>query len=229
MKAHAIPRITFSDVLDDERIQLAKDAASKLGYSKLARAISVPASLFFALRELEIEPLVTSSVKQYKARKARPGMWSGHREGIYWMIATGLMCWQVLPRAFAKTLWSGTDPTVWNFVFIIGAMLSVVTFFRGIFMLFHSDARGHRTTYEWKRMQLASYAGNIPEHILMKAVQIKDKLPAVTFEVEQLYEDVEYSPVPQRDPFLIATLVDNNYRETCYIDVWDEKEYETKL
>jgi hypothetical protein len=91
--------------------------------------------------------------------------------------------------------------------------------------LLNQDYRGTRTVRSWKACSIAEFPGNIPEFVLAKAVQLKQELPKVRFEIESLYGERERIIRPLPDPFLVAILEDERY----YIDVWDEKEYEAKL
>lgn len=68
----------------------------------------------------------------------------------------------------------------------------------------------------WEERELSSYEEPIPEFVLNKAIQIKERLPEVTFEVEHLNE----SP----DPFLKAKLNDEEY----YIEAWEEPSFENR-
>jgi hypothetical protein len=81
---------------------------------------------------------------------------------------------------------------------------------------------GHRLVREWKTAYLEQYSGNVPEHALQKALEIKRAVPAVRFLVEYLQDSMEHS---DPDPFLVAVLGNERY----YIEVWDEKEYERTM
>jgi hypothetical protein len=221
MSTTNIQRMKFKQVDDamvlDERQQLAKQAQSLLGYKRLAMAITIPGTLLGALRELGIEPLVNSSVEAYKARKARPGMWSGTRNT--WLRLAGATVF-----AFGITMILKLNPTpspaaiAGVTMCVIGAIICLGC----TLVLF--DEQGTRTVRKWAQCNLSAYQGNVPEFVLAKAIAIKETRPGVNFSVDQLFEErevIERDP----DPFLIAQLGDEHY----YIDVWDEKEYEAQL
>ena len=67
----------------------------------------------------------------------------------------------------------------------------------------------------WGERKLEEYKKPVPEFVLNKAMQIKELVPGVTFQVEEL----------ARDPFLVAVLGE----EKVYIDVWEEPQFEGKL
>lgn len=71
---------------------------------------------------------------------------------------------------------------------------------------------------KWRKMQLCDYNKPIPEFVLSKAIAIAEKLPEVNLTVEELTTE---SP----DPFLIAS----HRGITCYIEVWDEPEFESNV
>jgi hypothetical protein len=219
-----LPRVKFTHAstseLDGERASLAKQAQSVLGYGKLAQALCQQDSLSYALRKLGIEPLVPSSVEIYKARKTRPGMWSGKKIGMAY-VASALTGASVVARIMESINWAG--PTVANILTIAGLAVMAIILIAGLICLLDSSYRGSRKTYSWRLLDIGSYAGNIPEFALDKAVRIKQECPEVTLMIELLYENTEHAPT--RDPFLVANLGG----ETFYIDVWDEKEYEAVL
>jgi hypothetical protein len=225
MKATEIARIgfeAFDSSMDQERAELAKSAKNKLGYARLAQALVIPDALLFSLRKLDIMPLVTDQVLAYQAQKAKPGMWSGHKQAIAWWLAAVAMAIWLLPF-----LWQN-DPTHTDkydppFLFIGACIFSLIFIVRGMYLMFDEDARGSRTVREWKRVPLSEYEGNVPEFALAKAVQIKTAVPKAEFDVMRLYETKEtIQPAP--DPFLWVSLGSEGY----YIEVWDEKEYEKR-
>jgi hypothetical protein len=70
----------------------------------------------------------------------------------------------------------------------------------------------------WERVPLPAFEGEVPEFALSHALEIKDKMPTATFEVEELRVEKRY------DPFLIASCGKERY----YIDVWDEHSFEAR-
>lgn len=222
---NTIPRMKFTQVeesLVDDREQLAREAKDVLGYGKLALAIATPGALLFALRKLEIEPLVRRSVDAYKAKKAIPGMWSGHK-AAYLRMAGALIPFGVSRYYGSISDWNQTIFP--NIAVVIAVVIGIVLAFTGLVGRFDNDFRGSRITRKWARISIREYDGTIPEFALRKAVQIKTETPSAVFYIDQLYQESERHVVLDPDPFLLVTLND----ETYYIDVWDEKEYEAKL
>jgi hypothetical protein len=219
-----LPRVRFSEELTDSRTELAKEASSMLGYDKLAKAIVMSGALMHTLRMLEIQPLVQSSVTRYQLQKATPGTWSGHREGVAWLLLWAIIVLAVIPEIMPFT---GKDfePGLPGISVIILCVGSIPIFIRSMFLFWDKDARGHRLTRTWESVPLNQYHGNVPEFALSKAVQIKRALPACSIGVEYLAESEKKIVRPLRDPFLFVSLGDEKH----YIDVWDEKEYESKL
>jgi hypothetical protein len=68
----------------------------------------------------------------------------------------------------------------------------------------------------WHTVPLKDYSGEVPEYALSHALEIKERMPAAEFEVEELRVEKRY------DPFLIVYCG----RERFYIDVWDEQPFE---
>jgi len=71
-------------------------------------------------------------------------------------------------------------------------------------------------SYYWGETNIAD-AENVPPFVLRKAIDIKRACPEVKLMVESISSDP--------DPFLVAKLG----RETYYIEVWDEKDFEKEL
>src|SRR5260370_396508 len=77
----------------------------------------------------------------------------------------------------------------------------------------------------WKRVPISEYKKAIPEFALRKAVQVKEANPHAQLFVEEL-QVVRSRPVARDfDPFLVAS----TGTETFYIEVWDEKKFESRL
>jgi hypothetical protein len=79
--------------------------------------------------------------------------------------------------------------------------------------LLGSDAQA-----EWRRFPMRDYDGPVPEFARSRAFELETYLPGVTFEIEELRADKRY------DPFLIAIYGNERF----YIDVWEEREFESK-
>ena len=222
-------KISRADAGPDPRTELAKQANSLLGYKRLASVAIEKNTLANALIKLDIAPLNRVSVEQYKAKKAKPGMWSDVRIGLCVApVALGLLgaC------GFLTYLCNSPSPKSpgWNALYMLGAFatagLAVASIVVAVAYLFDGNHDGaHRATREWQTTLLSGYDGAVPEFVLSKAVEIKQECPQVSFSVEQLYETEQRIERRDPDPFLVAHLG----KESFYIDVWDEKEYESKL
>jgi hypothetical protein len=223
-----IQRMKFTQgdgLLIDERAQLAREAQAVLGYSKLAKALVIPDALMFGLRKLGIEPLVRSRVEDYRRKKARPGMWSGHKEALAWLGLSLTLGLGVAPMAHLfRSKYPQRDEILFS-IFFTSIALAFTTVLRAIYCGWAAEARGHRKVREWRYCLVSAYEGNIPEFVLSKALQIKAEVPTASLKIESLYETEEKIERVTRDPFLVASLGNECY----YIDVWDEKEYEAKL
>lgn len=76
----------------------------------------------------------------------------------------------------------------------------------------------------WRLMKIEEYKQPIPEHVLAKAVQIKERLPECAIYVEHL-ED-------HPDPFLLVGAAPAKYswcrpEEHYYVEVWAEPKFES--
>ena len=71
----------------------------------------------------------------------------------------------------------------------------------------------------WEAIAISRYNRPIPEFVLNKAVQIKERLPEAEFFVEEL--NVKRIP----DPFLVVQFGLERY----YVEVWDEAKFEGRL
>lgn len=86
------------------------------------------------------------------------------------------------------------------------------------------------TAHVWHITDISTFAGDIPEAVLSKAVEIKKEVPGAKFEIEHLVEVVSEKREKKRerrlpDPFLVAVMG----KERIYIEVWDEPDFEKTL
>lgn len=244
MKATEIPVVEFAeyeDAMVQERNALAKKAHKQLGYKLLAQTINPAANLLAALKHLDVRPLSRMGVEQYKLSK----------EKIFMRYSTAVLalCWllvvPIAPLATASLGWymhitqfELSTPPFWMGLSMAALGTLSVTVFGVMCSCTWGDDpyRTVRTRRHWKRYAIAEYAGAIPEFALQKALQIKEACPAAEFFIDQLVTEVDRQDeeklrdnrervLRMRDPFLVAVTKD----ETYYIEVWDEKEYESKL
>ncbi len=213
-----IERVRLSDVTD-ARQELATKAADILGYRQLVNVVSLE-SLATALRRLEIEPLKSSSVEKYKARKARPGIWSGKVHGAR-MLLIAIASFALSYKIGKAALWDGAH--FGNVFSILFFMIGIGFGLTSLGLFIDKDYRGTRTTRHWRRLPIGGYFGSVPDFILNKAVEIKSECPKADIWIDQLIEDREEQPRPDPDPFLVVSL---GTKESYYIDVWNEKDYE---
>lgn len=80
-------------------------------------------------------------------------------------------------------------------------------------------------TRKWTRHPISGYSKPIPEFVLNKAVQIKEKLPDVQFLIDELGTVRRLKKIQPPDPFLVAVLGNEEY----YIEVWDEPKFEGRI
>lgn len=222
MKAASIPRMKFREdmAVEDERVKLAKNASSKLGYHKLANAIALPGALLFKLRELGIEPLDSQQVNAYKKSKETRSMYSGTKKTIMFILgliacvsnAIGLDC-----------SFPGDHAPGWAVGLFVACILGGIACGISVIVCFVAEqiGQGTRTLTFWDGANISSYSGSIPEHALSKALEIREAIPTASFTIEYLIEDTETKRRPLPDPFLLVTYGQESY----FIDVWDEKEY----
>jgi hypothetical protein len=221
-----LPRVNFQPVnpLEDARVVLAKEASAKLGYNRLALAIAAPDALLYKLRELGIQPFVDAKVQQYKDSKVRVGMYSGTRLVLLSVVGfvVALCAWTESQTSHLGQPWSAAH-YVFNAFSVTATTFFAVTLLT--VLVTGQWEHGDRRTTSWKTAYLRLYGGNVPEFALVRALTIKQELPAAEFLVEQLYTETQHRAVPEPDPFLVVVLGNERY----YIDVWDEKEYEAQL
>jgi hypothetical protein len=86
----------------------------------------------------------------------------------------------------------------------------------------YGTSTGWYLGYIWECEPLEKHKDAIPEHILLRAIEIKKTCPGVQFFVEFLNENP--------DPFLIAVISENksSWDEFYYIGVWEEATFERR-
>lgn len=219
MKSSAIPRMVLTDLEKEaaqDRVKLATAAHRTLGYKKLALAIATPGALLFKLRELGMEPLNPQQVAKYKRSKEKIGLRSNTKMGITALVSLTVFLPLFVAVMNAKT---ATPGLIGLAVFFgIGTLGSAVT---SLVFAIQGWGYGNRTQTVWREENLPGYDGSVPEHILAKAVEIKNNVPSAEFSVDRLVEIREYKEAPLPDPFLIVRAGTESY----YLDVWDEKDY----
>ncbi len=193
-------------------LELAEEAARLLGYSRLKRTVAAEneiRELSQVLEELDIRPFSRDSVRRYKAEvpdaaelKDVPEFFKRHRKLaclLLWLIAL----WAILSAIGIAVGWFLS----WKLG--VASVLSILVIFtKGC----KFDDRLAALFQKWERLPLAEYQEEVPLYVLQKAVEIKRRLPAAEFYIEQRAED----------PFLIVTCGE---REE-YIEAWREPRFE---
>jgi hypothetical protein len=231
MNALDIPKKNLPDAskaIEDSRVELARDARNKLGYKVLFQMIVDPKALLLTLRELGIRPLDTERVHLYMASTTKSGWYSGTKHGMLSIFCL-LVSLSLLGAGIAHKVhyeWPGWRYGVnW---FLLGLSACCLAWL--IYTTNERWGHGDRKVQKWQRYPIGSYNGSIPEFVLSKALQIKDRLPEADFKIVQLVTSYEHKNAPIRmpDPFLYVSA--NEYStEGYYIEVWNEKAYEKEL
>lgn len=214
-----------------EVLVLAEEAKRKLGYYKLAERVSSDTPLLDALTKLEIIPYSASSVQKYKDSKRKTGWYSGTKE---WMVRfLGVTTLLIVSAVFMwkhVNTFSQNNISFWQGIFIA---LSIATSIAGVVMfvgtLIESDriGRGNREITTWVDFPLDNFTGDVPLHVISKAISIKDIVPEARFVVDcmVIQNERRERTQPQPDPFLYVRF----HKEGYYIEVWDEEKYEDTL
>jgi hypothetical protein len=217
--------------VSDLRRELAAKAAEKLGYSRMKLAMNTGRPLLAALIGLGITPFSQASVEEYKASKERTGIYSGTKEWI------AILCASIVSAPLALFMWTrqffllghmDAFQTVLYVAACVAVSITAVVF--TLVTIFNADnllGHGHRTVSSWETQWLNYFPGDIPDHVLSKALEIKESVPAAGLKIEYLSTRMEHNPAPapDPDPFLVVSLDGESY----YVDVWDEKKYEETL
>jgi len=194
---------------------LAEEAARLLGYSRLKRTVAAEneiRELSQVLEELDIRPFSRDSVRRYNAEvpdaaelKDVPEFFKRHRKLaclLLWLIAL----WAILSVIGIAVGWF----LFWKLG--VASVLSILVIFtKGC----KFDDRLAALFQKWERLPLAEYQEEVPLYVLQKAVEIKRRLPAAEFYIEQRAED----------PFLIVTC--DELEE--YIEAWREPRFEASV
>lgn len=87
-----------------------------------------------------------------------------------------------------------------------------------------SSFSSYRWRIGWATVPIEEYRQDIPDFVMRKAIQIKEKMPAAQIVIEELTAKKER--VARRyDPFLVAKFENEKY----YIEVWNEREFEDEV
>lgn len=196
--------------------QLYTKAKALLNYE--ASRIPVYGQLTHALKELGIEPLNRRQVEEYKSKKTYRTMTNVQRVAIALLTYTALA--MITCTFLSNTYLSANTQETW--LWLTGIITSGALWI--VFTIWQDGAERKRIIVSWHRNTIGGFAGYIPEHILSKACEIREKVPGVSLLVDQQYTDNERWRKPAPDPFLVAQLGNEEF----YIDVWDEPEFEKR-
>ena len=225
-----IRRITPADLEHpvSTRAELAMAASAKLGYNRLSNLLTTKAPLMDALVELDILPFKKSTVKAYKESKEHATMWSGYKAGII-----SLLMFAACIPIFSKLL-------MWSFVLqalsfsetidivgvVVSGLVGVIGLIVGLNCFFSTSGKGTRIVWRWDMTNLSDYAEMVPDFVLAKAIQIREKVPSAYFCVDYLAGKEERNIVARDpDPFLVVRYGSESY----HIEVWDERKFEDTL
>lgn len=213
------------DAAQSRRQELAEQAAQKLGYSNLKRAVHVSTKPFARLLSgMGIEPFEVSSVRQYQKEKL---------EEIFRATAGVLADKRWLLRM--HEIWAGIFILVVIVCAIVGGALGgflypIVIFVSYLLILIgltiYTNSLRKAADWRWERIDIRNYSLPIPEFVLDRALTIKqeDKQGALGlgFFVEHLTRERLV-----QDPFLVV--VTSSSKEEFYVDVWEEPRFEANL
>jgi xanthosine utilization system XapX-like protein len=235
MDVRSIERVPLSHV-DDVEANLRGDVlarALKL-FNYTADAFGAAGPLAKAMAALDIAPLDTAQVDQYKKSKARSR--TTHWQGLTHAALTSGLALNVVFNCWHLANWD--KPPISLGVALVGILIGnfVISF------VFQEEKALRQRTYTWvwHRYGLRNYEAErnsqgsgymptytryIPVHVLRKATQLAEACPKATFGVDELALTIKKVPRPLPDPFLWVKLGAEMY----YIEVWDEREFEAKM
>jgi hypothetical protein len=212
----AIPKMSEEVEL---RVELAREAEKKLGYSALTNALAEQGAIHelpAALSGLGIQPFSLESVQTYQAAKLaevngqrKPSFFQRHAEGVFVALVLVVLASFLAGLTFAEKGHRGL--TITCFVLTGVSFLSLASA-----EVFEPKV----TTWHWGRRALQGYPGEIPEFILQRALAIQEKVPEAEFYVEHLSKERRVA-----DPFLVVS----HARRSYYVDVWEEPRFEGRL
>lgn len=203
-----IRRMEISDVdlaLAKERTELAAKADKLLGY----RNLRTGNHLIDKLHELGINPLNKTDVRDYMRSKEKKFVRTSTKVYATWVAL-------IVGLGYSAAHFHNEGCG------IAAVFLGLVLLFLGLPALADGAATSPKRWREWRETSLGSYNSQVPEHIVYKAVQIKEVCPTASFVVHHLVDCVEERPARMTsDPFLEVRLGNESY----FIDVWDEKDF----
>lgn len=189
---------------------IAADSETTLGY--VPSKVRVYGILSQALKALEIRPLNRGDVETYKRSKAYRAPLTNKLK----VLLSLFIFWATLPTVLALA----DVTTAWVWV-TVGITFCVNAF---IFASWAEDSQSTRVVRTWLSTEISRYTGEIPLHVLSKALQVKKAVPDATLWIEYLAQSKETYEAPRvlHDPFLRV----ERAKESYYIEVWDESEFE---
>jgi hypothetical protein len=208
-------------------------AQQLFGYA--ADAFGAAGPLAKALVTLDIKPLRTEQVEQYKKGKER----AVTRNPWPWFLVAVWLAPQILCDGIVtwNHWWDATGPAGPMAAVIISLIVHAV-----LDIGFKEKFQKRRITWRWVTWSLGAWAITpqeygyyvqsrlqpypryVPVHVLNLAVQLATELPEARFGVDELQRSVEDVPRPDPDPFLWVRLGGERY----YLASWDEREFEAK-
>jgi hypothetical protein len=201
-----IPRLKLADLqqeFNEQHTQLMQEATTKLGYR-------VNHPLLTQLTKLGITPFRTSSVERYMNDREHTTIYSGTRDWLVWVVATLIIG--------ASSIWVIVHYSGWKSS--VGTGFVVISAFSLLGSLFLCDevvGCGTRTRWSWDSVPISSFAELIPDHVLTKAISIKETIPNCELRISSLVSSTEER---HPDPFLSVSLGKEKY----YVEQWDEQD-----
>jgi hypothetical protein len=204
--------VAIHDQAAQLNLELAEEAASLLGYTKLKKTLvaeKVIRELGKILDRLDIQPFSRDSVERYKAEEPNaaeltevPEFFQRHRK-LARILLRLIPVWGMLSMIGTAAGW------------LISWQLGIASLANILLLLAKGcefDDRLAALFPSWERVPLPQYQEDVPFHVLEKAVAIKKLMPSAEFYVEQR----------AKDPFLIVKCGEEEY----YVEVWQEPRFE---
>lgn len=181
-----------------------KEVGEKLAFAKLGQI----------LRQLEIGAFEPNSVKSYKEEKLKEMQDKEKAPFQIWLVP--LLCLGVCIFIGHHAQAKSSLEAICGLIGGLSSLCLLAGFIITMAKLEDVDL------WEWQSVNLKDYTKPVPEFVIRKALQIKEKFPEANFVVHELIKR-QYNL--NGDPFLHVFAGGKEY---C-IEVWDEPKFEAKL
>jgi hypothetical protein len=185
-----------------------------------------------ALRIMDFKPLTQESVERYKSHKLRK-----HQTSVIWyrfiINTSDVGKWQT---CFILVMWLLVAPLsalIFAAVACVLGLPSDLAPVAGLLSLLFTGSipfilswyarkrKWKSRTAFWRSIPMKGYSAPIPEIALATAMEVHQRVPKVTFAIEELVVERQKSSPIIDDPFLVAILGNERY----YLEVWEEPGY----